>query len=73
MSNTDVELKTPAEWAKQKNLIILDHDGWRTGFTANGEKWRSKDFGDPISEYEFTTRVSISTIRIPPAGSTIAE
>lgn len=47
-------LKTPREWERIYNLIIMDADGWR------GKNGRS--FDDPINEDEWSERMLVSTI-----------
>ena len=56
-----MKLKTSMEWCKQKEITILDPDGWRTNNIFN-EQFKPCDFyKTKISEYEFFKRKIIST------------
>lgn len=49
--------RTPEEWQKIKNLVVLDPDGWRHD---------NKDFNDPLTEEEWTYRQQRSTCMTKP-------
>ena len=53
-------LKTPDDWCKELDIIILDPDGWR--FPIN--TLDPKDWDIPISHEEFVTRLAYSTIEV---------
>lgn len=55
--STETDLKTPAEWARLDDCLILDADGW------NGRD--PKPFDEPITQAEYEHRRAISTCRFP--------
>ncbi|HEY3559635.1 MAG TPA: hypothetical protein VGL05_19335 [Kribbella sp.] len=55
--NTQPDLRTPTEWAKLEDCLILDADGW------NGRD--AKPFDEPITQAEYERRRAISTCRFP--------
>jgi len=61
--DTEAPKKTSSEWAAERTgtrLVILDPDGW------DRSDWQYSFFKEPITEREFLTRLSESTIRIEP-------
>ncbi len=62
-AEVDTGLKTPEQWSKEKDVIILSADGWRSTY-----KLSAKDFNEPISEQEYLDRLSVSTIKPLKAG-----
>ena len=53
------QMKTPAEWAKEDGIRILDPDGWR-GAT---KELPAKDFNEPLTKLDYSRRVVHSTIQ----------
>ena len=51
----DHVVRTPAQWAEEFNVTILDPDGWRGA--------RGKDWSEPITRDEFRDRMMQSTVR----------
>lgn len=51
---TEPVLKTPEEWEREYDVVVLDADGWRRD---------GKPFEEPIDHDEFMSRACASTVR----------
>jgi hypothetical protein len=51
-------LKTPAEWARERNATVVNPDGWTSGTRNDGPR----DFTEPITASEFDRRCFASTV-----------
>jgi len=49
-------LRTPEEWSRLEDVLILDPDGWRTP----GQSW-----DEPVTLAEFRARLSLCTAMSP--------
>lgn len=56
---TSIRYQTPDEWCREKNVTVMDPDGWRSGFSKRS---KAKSWSKKISEKEFNARVCRSTI-----------
>jgi hypothetical protein len=52
------QLKTPAQWAAELGVRIVDPDGWRGG----PGRFVAKDFDEPLMRSEFQARMNGSTV-----------